>query len=409
MPAAGITEPDLGSLNKTGTYYNLPALGQPGAVTGSTAATFTKSRNQKMFSVDDNGYSLSTTGQLSVEWWFMSPILAATGVAERIVSKFTTLGTNCEWTCERFDNGIHAFRVFDGTSTFLTSNSFGTPSLGVFHHYVATMKNTAGTVTVTSYLDSVLTVTHTFPFASYVNGTARLCIGSSDDGASGFPTNGTIDEVAIYGTELSQARVTAHYAARTNSATYQAAVLADAPVSYYRMGANYATYTDLVPSYDPDQVWNRWIGTRDGGNPQMWEDTGSQQSYGLRVKQATSLVTTDNEVLNQMQSKTGQFAQPLNRVESLTVMPFSNTADVTVVENKLGRELGDRITILETPPGFASQQSGDYVIQSISGSMSPAVAATKVTYMLWPASTTAFWVAGDATQSLAGISTRPGY
>ena len=110
-----------------------------------------------------------------------------------------------------------------------------------------------------------------------------------------------------------------------------------------------------------------------------------------------------------MQSKTGQFAQPLNRVESLTVMPFSDPADVTVVQSKLGNELGDRITILETPPGFASQQSGDYVIQSISGSMSPAVAATKVTFMLWPASTTAFWVAGDTTQSRAGISTRPGY
>lgn len=168
-------------------------------------------------------------------------------------------------------------------------------------------------------------------------------------------------------------------------------------------------YTDLVPSYDDDQVVNRLTGSRTGGDAQIAEDEDSQDDYFLRAKTLTSLVTTDAEVLNQVQWKIGQFSQPLNRVESVTVQPLATSPNF--LDDALSREVGERITVLETPPGVASERSGDYQIQRVSGKhdTGPSRASLEITYQLWPASVSAFWVAGDAEQSFAGISTRAGY
>jgi hypothetical protein len=170
------------------------------------------------------------------------------------------------------------------------------------------------------------------------------------------------------------------------------------------------TYTNLVPSYDIDNVFNRWTGTRDGGATQTWEDLDSQTSYGLRGKQITSLVASDNEVMNQLQWKTGQFSQPLNRVESITIMPLTDLTNRGQIDAGLGREVSDRITIVETRPGFAAAKTADYVIQHLTGSITAGPATSmELTFGLWPASTQAAWIAGDPNLSLAGVSTRPGY
>jgi hypothetical protein len=169
-------------------------------------------------------------------------------------------------------------------------------------------------------------------------------------------------------------------------------------------------YNDLLPSYDLDNVFNKIIGTRTEGTPQIWEDTASQEDYFLRVKQIESLVTTDAEVLNQVQWKIGQFSQPLNRVEAIDLMPLKDPADTGQIDAMAGREVADRITIVETPPGFSTPESHDYVIQHVEGEINIGPITTmKMTFQVWPASTTGFWIAGDPAQSLAGVTTRPGY
>jgi hypothetical protein len=76
----------------------------------------------------------------------------------------------------------------------------------------------------------------------------------------------------------------------------------------------------------------------------------------------------------------------------------------------MARDVGDRITLYETPPGFSSAQTGDYTIQQLAGQFQPGpYASATIKFLLWPASTVSFWTAGDAEQSLAGITTRPGY
>lgn len=166
-------------------------------------------------------------------------------------------------------------------------------------------------------------------------------------------------------------------------------------------------FVDSLPSFDLDNTFNDWTGTRTGGTPQTASDATSQTDYGLRSDQFTSTVTADGDVLSQAQWKLAQFKDPLNRLESITVMPGDDTAFWEAV---LGLEIGDRITVRELPPGFSTVQSKDYVIQRIEAifPIGP-VSGASFTFGLWPAVTTAFWSAGDASNSLAGTSTRAAY
>lgn len=170
-------------------------------------------------------------------------------------------------------------------------------------------------------------------------------------------------------------------------------------------------YVDLVPSFDVDLVINKAVTTRaNGGEPQVAEDLDSQEKYFIREKQFTVAVSTDAEALNHAQWKVGQFKDPLDRAESITVMPLIDVTNGEQIDASVPREVGDRITVLETPPGFSSEQSDEYTIQYIEGSFAPGpMTQMRLKFMLWPAATVSFWVAGDATMSLAGVSTRPGY
>ncbi len=172
-------------------------------------------------------------------------------------------------------------------------------------------------------------------------------------------------------------------------------------------GGDGYTFIDSRPSYDLDNCFNDFTGTRTGGTPQNAYNGTSQTDNGLRSNQFTSTVTTDGDVLAQAQWKLAQFKDPLNRLESITVMPGDDTGFWQAV---LGLEIGERITVKEKPPGFAAVQSDDYVIQKIEADF-PAgpVSGAKFTFGLWPAITTAFWSAGDASNSLAGLSTRAAY
>jgi hypothetical protein len=179
-------------------------------------------------------------------------------------------------------------------------------------------------------------------------------------------------------------------------------------------GSSGYPYQDLVPSYDIDNVYNRWTGTRENGRrPQTFEDFSSQNDYFLRAKQMQLLLATDTELTDATYWKLLSYAQPLNRVESITVMPATTPLDVDQLDASLAREVGDRITVLETPPGFGVEQEKEYVIQHVAGQINTGpLASMRMTFGLWPASTidtTAWWLLGHATRGLLGTSTRVGY
>jgi hypothetical protein len=172
--------------------------------------------------------------------------------------------------------------------------------------------------------------------------------------------------------------VTGTNAGGSASANSNALGLVTGPAAY--------PYTDLVPSYDLDNVFNRWTVTRDNGSPQTSEDTTSQSKYFLRAKQTQTLVSDDTAALAQAARKIAKYKDPLNRVESMTIMPLQSLTNTAQIDAGLGRQLGDRITIQETPPGFAGVQSKEYVIQNISGQIhaGPMLSMT-LTFGVWPA------------------------
>jgi hypothetical protein len=145
-------------------------------------------------------------------------------------------------------------------------------------------------------------------------------------------------------------------------------------------------YVDLVPSFDLDNVFNRWTVTRDQGSPQMAEDATSQGKYFLRAKQTQTLVSDDAAALAQAARKIAKFKDPQNRIETMTIQPLTSLTNTAQIAAGLGRDIGHVITIKETPPGFAAPQTKNYVIQSISGQINAGpMTSMTLTFGVWPA------------------------
>ena len=75
----------------------------------------------------------------------------------------------------------------------------------------------------------------------------------------------------------------------------------------------------------------------------------------------------------------------------------------------LGRELGDRITVIKTPPGggAAITQVSNIERRSMEWTANGGVWA--ISWSLSPADTTAYWMLGNATYSVLGSTTKLGY
>jgi hypothetical protein len=205
---SGTVEIDRGSLALDGTYLNTPTLGVTGAVLQDTAVQFDRTSGELLRGHEHDGYSITTTGALTLECWVKSSTVAPSGVAERIFGKVDN--SQWEWLIERYNTGQHVCRIYTLANWFpvLCEATFGNPTLNVWHHHVVTIQNTAGTCTVKTYLDKVLTDTKTFSFASISNGVAPIEIACA---GNAFTFNGAIDEVAIYDHALTATRIGIHY------------------------------------------------------------------------------------------------------------------------------------------------------------------------------------------------------
>ncbi len=159
-------------------------------------------------------------------------------------------------------------------------------------------------------------------------------------------------------------------------------------------------YTNSVPNYDKDLIVNDWRGQREGGEVQVAEDATSIGRYSRRTRQVSMLSTSDADVLAAMQFRLREFKEPLQRIESITVKP-GNSADTWAAI--LSLELGDRITYVETPPGYAAPLSSDYTVEGITGTLpvGPPVGA-EFTLNLWPADVTLWLILNDPARDKFG-------
>lgn len=213
-----------------GNYYGSYELDQPGysLIDPDPAVTFSGTVGSYLGDIGATTIDFSgTNAEFSIEAWANGAAGQASGAA--IVAKGT--GNNGGINTEQFALAVstsgpnYTFLVCDnkGDEASVTAN---TGPDGAWHHLVGVCDEVGGTLTL--YIDGAVASTGGFSAlksTGILNSENPVSIGAQRSGVLppyDYDYAGTIDEVAIYHTNLSPSQVYAHYAARygTNLAPY---------------------------------------------------------------------------------------------------------------------------------------------------------------------------------------------
>lgn len=219
---SGTSAADSSGNGKTGTYQGSLDLGQPGLITSGLALHCHGSIAGVLVA---NAFSIPTaTSPFTFEAWIK---LTATGTRP-IVS-----GRNSTSANQNLDFGVNSGKLYvqprgDNNAGLITLQSPGNVNDGSTHHVVAT-RSTAKLWTL--YVDGSSVATQSDGLTSGCTNLNLAYIGQENRNL--LYMDGTIDEVAVYQTALSAARVLAHYNAG----------IAAAPTSSIKtvMGVSYPT------------------------------------------------------------------------------------------------------------------------------------------------------------------------
>jgi Concanavalin A-like lectin/glucanases superfamily len=203
-----------------GTYTNGPTLAATGALTGDsdTAVTFDGTNDYVTVPYD----SWLNPSSVTLEGW--AKPTGGSGTARTVTASQDTntgyllgIGTDNKW---RFTVGTGSATTVVASTSTVTINSWA--------HVVGTYDGT----TATLYVNGISVGSSAT--ARTVNSTQPLGIGATDAGGSwaGYFT-GSLDEIAVYATALSSARVQAHY---LMGRSYRDTVVDSGPASYWRLG-----------------------------------------------------------------------------------------------------------------------------------------------------------------------------
>lgn len=153
-------------------------------------------------------------------------------------------------------------------------------------------------------------------------------------------------------------------------------------------------YVDIVPSYDKDLIVNDWVITRNGSSAtQEALDSSAILKFFRRSQARSPLLTSDTEALAQAQFLLSRTKNPVLRHESVTIKPGDVAATWIQV---LTREIGDRITTREHPPGGGTRIQIDSHIQHLKLTIAKDVKDSECAYQLLPADLTSYLVLDDA-------------
>jgi hypothetical protein len=112
-------------------------------------------------------------------------------------------------------------------------------------------------------------------------------------------------------------------------------------------------------------------------------DPPSQLKYLRRPSEISSVLGDNDQLIGILQMRLARFKDPLDRVESIDVMPANSTL---AWQKCLAREPGDRVTVKQNPPGGGTTDSREYIVQAVRADIDYAnPVASKYTFRLWPA------------------------
>ena len=150
-------------------------------------------------------------------------------------------------------------------------------------------------------------------------------------------------------------------------------------------------YTDVITSFDTNEVLNVYEWTRTGGSAQYVADADSVNRYTAKTSTQTTKNTSDANVLSIIEQKLSESALPIERIDTLTINPRDDTA---LWPKVLGLEFGDRVKVNVTNPN-GTTFSDEVWIESINHQIRSGSQTWDYTISLSPAGSSG-WVMGQA-------------
>lgn len=155
-------------------------------------------------------------------------------------------------------------------------------------------------------------------------------------------------------------------------------------------------YPEMVLADDDQWLYNEVVVSRTGGTDQTATDSASGLDYFTRtLSPSATLHTTDTEALAMAEWLLSKYKGPHQRAQTIVILPQRDPDNLW--PQVLGRELGDRITVVRRPPGGGTAITIECLIQAIEHQLSNNVWRT--VWQLAPAAPDNYWILG--TSSLA--------
>lgn len=164
---------------------------------------------------------------------------------------------------------------------------------------------------------------------------------------------------------------------------------------------------DIAYDFDPTLVYNDITVSRQDGVSVEVTNTTSMQQYGNRGLSITSYVQSDGEVIDAANYYSGRYAQPLTRLNTLTVEAASTPATAPRWPQVLGMDISDRISVTRTTSAFT--ETGQFFIQQRSPVLSFEGGQWQVGLQANPVDPNQPWILGDATYGVLDTTTRLSY
>ena len=210
VDAEGETSTDSSGNGYNGTLYGDNGVGDNG--TGMDCTTSGKfgtgcdydGVDDYVTIADNDAYSLITTGQLTVSFWYKPDVLT-----ENLYLINKRAGSNYEWDFRTGTSGaIRAFILQSDNTIYLEATSgSGVITQGNWHYIVFAANNSSPYLKL--YVNGVLVAEDTTSSGSIINGTAAITI--AKDGSGSTYVDGQFDEARVYNRALSPAEVSQLY------------------------------------------------------------------------------------------------------------------------------------------------------------------------------------------------------
>lgn len=163
-----------------------------------------------------------------------------------------------------------------------------------------------------------------------------------------------------------------------------------------------------VTAWNKDQLHNRVIAQIEGStNPQVAEDATSVGLYGAQytVEETALTLTTDADALSWAHWVLATDYRPTFRFSAITLNSAVEVLVPGCIGQMLGREMGDRLTVVRRPPAqpYGSiVDSRDLYIRGINHVWTAKSKQWLTTFDLVPVENTPFFIIGSATQGVIG-------